>query len=625
MTAEPSTPTSAPLSVRSKLSGVANKGRILVAKSADAVFSLFSDPKKKIFLFGAGLFLGLGLVVAKLYVIQIKKGAEYKAKAVAQCQREQIEKPRRGEILDAEGRALAITADTTSCFLDPKAVENWDKVWETLSETFGLDENELQAKVDAAYSRNPGTRFLWIKRKISPEEVNALCKANVKGIGIQNEFERDYPMGNNMVNFLGFTNMDGRGMEGLELGMSSLLSGANGVKSYRVDALGRPLLRINQGSVDSLDGSNLTLTIDAVIQNIAFEALKKAVDQYHPVGAVVTILEAKTNRILAMVSLPTYDPNNKPGMSDPDCRRNRAVTDVFEPGSVMKPLVVADAIQRHAIAHNATAAWNGKPYSLQTEIDCENGHWRYIGRTITDIHGKGVLSLAEVIVNSLNIGAAKAGLDLGEKNLQQLLRDLHLGSKLNIQVPGEVSGIVTPARRWTYYSQTSVSFGHELAVTPLQLAAAFSVFANEGCYITPRLYDRIETGDGKKVEVNSEAPRRVYDAALIRDFLPVLGAVVERGTAKAACSKYYTIGGKTGTTTMIQNGHYVRDHDVASFVGVAPVGNPRITVQVSLFDPQSGGRHFGGTLAAPVCLEIVEKTLPYLGVMPDKNPEIKNP
>jgi cell division protein FtsI (penicillin-binding protein 3) len=413
---------------------------------------------------------------------------------------------------------------------------------------------------------------------------------------------RRYPQGRLAAQVVGFFNLEGRGAAGIELQFDRELQGQPGRRLVRRDAR-----QVRIADADELwlepprDGQDLELTLRLPVQFAAERALDAIEAEWQPRSAVAVVLEIGTGDILAMASRPTFDPNRY-STSDPEAWKARAITDVFEPGSTMKPFTVATALQAGTV-------------TLQTLIDCEQGTWMKFGRPIRDTHGHGRITVEEVIVNSSNIGAAKIALTLGgaSEDLRRAKRTLHgcltgcfnFGQPLGVPLPGEQAGLVRPPERWCHLDLTRVAFGYGVMVTPLQLASAYATLAGGGIYRRPRLVRAV--GDD---EQPLDLPRRRLDLCSPgRSLLEALGGVVDRGTARRMGQpEGWRLGGKTGTTRKLdpETGQYVSRY-ITSFAGVAPLEAPRYVCVIMVDDPE-GGRA-GGTVAAPAVRQVLELTL----------------
>jgi len=475
-----------------------------------------------------------------------------------------------------------------------------------LAPILGRSRRDLEADLDGRMC------FVWVKRKISPQEKKRLLAIRgLEGVGLVPEYKRVYPNGELAAQLIGFVGVDGEGLAGLELALDDFLRGTGGYVEVQRDAAGRPVAPPRPLGRPARAGSNIQLTLDVVIQSYAEEALREAWDLWAPQAAVALVIEPATGDVLAAASLPSFDPNcyqEYDSEALEAASRARYVVDWMEPGSVMKPFVLAGALDAGVVDE-------------RTRIFCENGVWLLGSRRFHDHHAYGELTAAEVIVKSSNIGAAKIGMKLGAERLYQYLRRFGFGQPTGFILPGENPGLLRPTSQWTSYSLPSICVGQEVCVNPLQLALGYCALANGGLLVRPRVVWRRQRHDGTWAERPARVVGRAVPEAIAARVRTVLCRVVEEGTGRRAKLDAWTVGGKTGTAQKPSpTGGFSHDDVVCSFVGMAPVERPRLLVVVSVDRPTRhvGGRHFGGTVAAPVVGRILERSLAYLGVTPDK-------
>ncbi|MHC4440413.1 MAG: peptidoglycan D,D-transpeptidase FtsI family protein, partial [Planctomycetota bacterium] len=456
-------------------------------------------------------------------------------------------------------------------------------------------------------SRNPG--FVKIKTTTDAGECNAAGR--IYGIGVQSEWRRHYPMENLAANVVGFTSRYNLGLEGIELKYDKELSGSAAKNFFFADVNRRPI-RAKQQEGILTNGKGIILTIDATIQQFARDELFKQYKNYQAEAAVAIVAEPKTGAILAMVSLPDFDPTDI-GTTDPNNFRSRAITDWYEPGSIIKPVTVAIALEAGAV--NKTE-----------KIFCENGNYR--GRGFGSIgeyrRGFGNLTVKEILINSSNIGMAKIGQRLGKDRLYKGLKLFGFGTKTGIELPGEVDGLLRPPSTWDGYSITRIPWGHEICVTGMQMVRAFCILANGGRLVRPFMVRAIVDNDGNITVLKRPPPPVGY---IVKPEVAkwvvteALTGVVNEGTGKRAQLEKWQVFGKTGTANIaLSDTRGFSDQDyVASFVCGAPAEDPAIVVLVSIRKPNRslGKGYTGGAVASPVAPKIIEKTLTYLGVKPD--------
>jgi cell division protein FtsI (penicillin-binding protein 3) len=457
-------------------------------------------------------------------------------------------------------------------------------------------------------------RFVRLQRAASEETAAAVRRLDIRGLCVRGEPQRRLVEGLSISQWLGYCR-DAKGVEGLERVFEKRLRGTPGVARLERDGRGRRIADSGDPDVPPRHGCDVFLTIDLRIQKIVDEALQQLHEELRPISASALVMDPWTGRILAMDSVPGLEYSDLGSLSRADALkrlRNHPAQSVYEPGSTFKPFIVATALDLGLV-------------TPETPIHCENGLWRYRSRRLRDSHPLGTLTVRGVIIHSSNIGAAKIGLKVGDRRMQQMLAALHFGRRYGVHVPAEEPGLVTPASRWTYYSTTSVPMGQEIACTPLQLLNAFCAIVNGGQLMRPYVVEQVRdpnlpnadpTDPRKGRIIGEQVPtvlRRVFTretAAAVRD---MLAGVVEEGTAKRIRNTKYTIGGKTGTASKRDpNGRgYAADKYVASFVGYAPVESPRIAVLVMVDEPPKG-QHYGGRAAAPTVGRIVDRTLSIL-------------
>ena len=492
----------------------------------------------------------------------------------------------RGKIKDRRGEILAGSSPVASVWVNPSVVEITEKQKLALAKLLDMKVASLDQKVS-----NKQKEFIYIKRRIAPdlaEQVNAL---DIAGVYLEREYKRFYPAGDVTSHVVGFTGVDGNGQEGLELVRNDALAGQAGQRRVIKDRAGQIVEELEVVREPS-DGDELTLSIDRRIQYLVFRELSKAIEQYKAKAGSAVVLDAKTGEVLAMVNFPTYNPNNPINIKGKT--RNRALTDVFEPGSTMKPVTAAAALE-----------FGG--YLTTTTVDTAPGYMKIGPATIHDTHSYAELTVAEVVKKSSNVGSAKIALSLDKKKLWNVFNQLGFGEKTDIGFPGEVRGKVRDYKTWRPIEQATMSYGHGISVTLLQLARAYTVFANDG-----------ELKPVSLVKLD-KAPigQPVFSASVAKSVKDMLELVVqEGGTGTKAQVAGYRIAGKTGTAHKLGANGYERDKYVGSFVGLAPASNPRLIMAVMIDEPTSG-QYYGGTVAAPVFSSVMSEVLRLLAVPQD--------
>jgi cell division protein FtsI (penicillin-binding protein 3) len=503
----------------------------------------------------------------------------------------------RGKITDRYGELLAISSPVESVWANPSDVKINANQTKKIAGLLGLKIDVVNKKL-AKSERE----FVYLKRRVSPELAAEVMKLGVPGVYLQREYKRYYPAGEVTAHLVGFTGIDDQGQEGFELTMNKTLSGKSGSRKVIKDRAGHIIEDLEAVKVPQ-DGHDVVLSIDRRIQYLAHRELAKAVDKYKAKAGAAIVLDAKTGEVLAMANVPTYNPNNPVNIQGKS--RNRAITDVFEPGSTMKTVTAAAALE------------SGK-YQPDTKIQTAPGYMTIASATIHDAHPHGVLTVAEVIQKSSNVGAAKMALALDRQYLWGVFNLIGFGTKTRIGFPGEASGRLRDYKTWRPIEQATMSYGHGISVTLLQLARSYTVFANDGELKPVSLLKLKDIPVGTQVfSANT--------AHYVKDMLEMV--VLPGGTALKAQVAGYRVAGKTGTTHKLSPaGGYEKDKYVGSFVGMAPASNPRLIMAVMIDDPSSG-EYYGGTVAAPVFSAVMADALRMLAVpqdAPNDNVVIQN-
>lgn len=570
--------------------------------------------------------IGLGGFVNSAYRVQVEDHKQWEETAENQRQRRLHIEPKRGGIYDRNGAALAASVEVPSISgdvvemlrgVDGQNAQNQAlvEIAQILGKTFGMDPSEVHQKIATR------RRFVWLKRRVTAEEAQAVRDLGdakkvsrvVKGLAVEGEGRRYYPGRELAGPVLGFVAPDGFGKDGLELSLDDELRGhVEEVRGLR-DRSGRLIFSEGTNDEAAMAGHDLTLAIDQAIQRVAEKELDTAFRTYETKGASLVVMDPSTGDILALASVPGYNPNDY-GEADADARRDRAVTDRFEPGSVMKVFTIAAAL----------AAGTVKPTE---SIFCEHGTYQLGNVTIHDTHENDWLTVTQVLAKSSNIGALKIGLGLGEPGLYGAYRKFGFGEPTGLPIPGEASGVLRPkGRPWFEVETANASFGQGISVTSVQLATAMSAIANGGKVMEPILVRKVTDAKGGVIKEWSPRVRReAVPAATAKMVSEMLTAVVEEGgTGVEAAMQGFRVAGKTATAQKVDpaTGKYSEDHYTASFVGFVPAEKPRLVVAVVLDDPMIG--HYGGDLAGPVFRRVAEASLRYLGVPPSNaKPAVK--
>lgn len=495
----------------------------------------------------------------------------------------------RGSIVDRNGDELAISVPVETVWADPKIIMDnnalaMTKHWQALADVLGKDVKKLTTRV----IRNSSKRFVYLERKISPAMATYIRELKIPGIHLRKESKRFYPTGEISAHIVGFTNIDDKGIEGVERVYDEILTGKGGNKRFRKDAQGR---KIEILSVEkSQAAQNVTLTIDQRIQAIAYKELKGAVQAFKATSGSVIVADIHTGEILAMTNSPSYNPNNR-SHTAMHRFRNRAITDIYEPGSTMKPLTVLTALEFGSADAN-------------TIIDTSPGWMRLGGRRVNDPINRGQLSIEDILVHSSNMGTAKLALSVPKNFLLDKFFDAGFAESTGTDLIGESTGMMHDRQRWSKFELATLSFGYGLAITPMQLARFYATLANGGLKREFSIVKRDNPPRGERVfsKKNSQA------------ITAMLEAVVDEHVQKAKVDGY-RVGGKTGTSFKAVAGGYGNDY-VGLFAGVAPITNPKVVVVVVINDP-GGDLYHGGDVAAPVFSRVMKGALRVLNIAPD--------
>lgn len=531
-------------------------------------------------LIGFAVLAGRGVYLQSLnkHFLQEKGEARYSRALKLQAHR--------GKITDRHGELLAISSPVESVWASPPDVVIDSEKTKKLAQLLNLKPADITKKF-----ANNTREFVYLKRRLSPELANNVMQLKIPGVYLQREYKRYYPAGEVTAHLVGFTGIDDQGQEGFELTMNDALSGIAGSRRVLKDRAGHIIEDLEAVKVPR-DGQDITLSIDRRIQYLAHRELAKAVETYQAKAGAAIMLDAKTGEVLAMVNVPTYNPNNPVNIQGKT--RNRSITDVFEPGSTLKPVTAAAAIDAGL-------------YTPETKIQTAPGTMTIGRATIHDAHPHGILTVSEVIQKSSNVGSAKMALALDRQYLWGVFNQLGFGAKTRIGFPGEASGRLRDFKTWRPIEQATMSYGHGISLTLLQLVRAYTVFANQGELKPVSLLKLTEAPVGTRVFSEKTA-------LAIKDMLE--SVVLPGGTALRAQVAGYRVAGKTGTTHKLGEHGYEKSKYVGSFVGFAPASNPRLIMAVMIDEPSSG-QYYGGTVAAPVFSKVMTDTLRMLAVPQD--------
>lgn len=548
------------------------------------------------------MLLWCGVITGRLVTLQIIRYGEFTQRAARQQMRTVEVSPRRGVIYDRNGHELAMTIAVDSAFAIPSEIPDQATAARLLGKILNVAPQEMLAKLEASRS------FVWVGRKLEPEQASRIRALNLRGVYFQKETKRFYPKRELAAQVLGYVGMDDEGLGGIEKEFEDQLSGKPGKMYVSIDARQKSLGRIERAPEP---GSNLVLTIDEKLQYIAERELQRAVDETRAQAGTVVIQNPRTGEILALASLPTFNPNVF-RKSNPQAMKNRAVSDIYEPGSTFKIVTLSAALEEKLTTPNEV-------------IDCQNGAINVFGRTVHDHKPFGALTVSQVLQQSSDVGAIKLGLRLGDERMDKYIRSFGFGAQTGIELPGETRGIAKPASRWTKSSIGSIAMGQEIGVNALQVASMVSTIANDGVYTPPRIVAGTFTAKGgtaQTVTFKPGAQHRVVSQMTSAQMKQMLEDTVLFGTGKKAILDGYTSAGKTGTAQKIDpaTGRYSKWAYVASFAGFAPVQNPAITVVAIIDSPLKG--HHGGDVGGPLFNRVAQSALAYLNVPHDA--DVKN-
>lgn len=498
----------------------------------------------------------------------------------------------RGRITDRNGNLLAVSTPMKSIWALPSDAKNMtNEQKENLAKLLEMTTREIDQKI--ATDKN----FVYLKRQISPEIAQMIADLKIKGIHQEKSYKRFYPNGEITAHIVGFTDVNDKGQEGVELAFDKDLPGKSGSRKVIRDRRGN-IIEDVQAMTPPLDGKEINLSIDSKIQYVAYSELLEAIKIHKAKAGSAIVVNAQSGEILALVNYPTYNPNDRGRLSGEQLR-NRAVTDSFEPGSTLKPFTVALALDKGIFNYNSL-------------IDTSPGRMTIGTATISDSHANGLLTVAQVIQKSSNIGTSKISLRLQPKEMWEMFDNLGFGKSPNLGFPGESKGRVRPYKNWRPIEQATMSYGHGIAVSVVQLAKAYTAFARRG-EVIPLTLEKQNASNLATLQ-----GQKIYSDQTVREMRAMLElATGPGGTSPLAQIPGYRIGGKTGTAYKIEAGGYVKKY-ITSFIGLAPIDDPKLIVGVVIDEP-NGGTHYGGTVAGPVFAKIMGSSLKMIGIQPDES------
>ncbi|MGK2905635.1 MAG: penicillin-binding protein [Desulfuromonadales bacterium] len=554
----------------------------------------------RIRLIGAVFVLGFVLVAMRGFDLQVLQEEQWGERAERQHQKVIPLTPQRGTIFDSNGKELAVSVDVDSIYVEPRKLEDRALAAKKLAKVLDISAREVSAKLKG------NSNFVWLKRQVSPSQSQSIKAMELKGVGMIKEPRRFYPNANIAGHLLGFTGLDPKGLEGLELEYDKMILGRGGYLVMERDALGRGIGTGIPQVQGATRGHDLFLTIDKNLQYIAERELADGLRRTEAKAGTVVMLEPSTGKVLALASYPEYNPNAY-NRYKPYQWRNRVICDSFEPGSTFKIFLMAAALNEAVI-------------TTKQKIDCENGKFRVGGKDIHDHKRYQKLTPAEIIKYSSNIGAAKIGKMLERQTFYSYIKDFGFGDRTGIDLPGEVVGLLRPPDKWFEVDLAAISFGQGISATPIQLVAATAAIANGGYLMEPYVVDRVVDSQGQVTRQNQpHVVRKVIAGDVARIVTQMMEMTTEEGgTATSATVPGFRVAGKTGTAQKVDavTGGYSADKWVTSFVGFLPAEAPRLVMLVTIDEPKVG--HYGGLTAAPVFSRIAAQAMQSLKVAPNQ-------
>ena len=556
--------------------------------------------KRRLVVAAAVLLAWSAAIEARLVYLQVFQHDELLSRAERQQMRTVAAPAKRGEILDRAGRVLAYSVDAESIYAVPTEIDDPGKAADALCDA--LDDCAPKERQVLAERIRKGRSFVYVRRQASPDQARRVSELQLEGVGFMKENRRFYPNKELAAHLLGYVGLDNSGLGGIEATYDSLIKGRAGTVLIQTDARRHAFSRTEKLPTA---GATLELTIDQYLQHIVERELKVGVEENRAASGSAVVMDPATGEILALANVPTFNPNSFRQFPEAQ-RRNRAIQDLYEPGSTFKIVTASGALEQNLV----------HPDDL---INVAGGSIRFGSRVIHDTHDYGVLSFTDVIVKSSNVGAIRVGLKLGPERLSAYVKRFGFGRASSRDFPGESPGIVWDASKLTDSALASVSMGYQVGVTPLQMAAAVSAVANGGELIEPRVV-RAVVRDGKRLQVPRRVVRRAITASAAAEMTAMMEGVVERGTATFAQIPGYTIAGKTGTANKLVGGRYSSSEYNASFVGFVPSRKPAFTIVVVIDSPRGPNGHFGGPVSAPIFQRIADAALRQRGIGQSINP-----
>ncbi len=540
--------------------------------------------------------LGFGVLFARAVHLQLLPEHDFLEEEGKARHLRVVEMPAyRGMILDRNGELLAVSTPVYSVWTNPREISNSHDSIREVASVLGLDVDSLLKKV-----REKSTRqFLYVKRQVDPDQAERLKRANITGVYLQREYRRYYPTAEVSSHVLGFTNIDDKGLEGIEFAYDQWLRGQAGAKRVIKDRLSRVVEDVEAIRIPQ-SGQNVVLGLDRKVQYLAYRELKSGLVRHGARSASAVMIESRTGEVIAMANVPSYNPNNRKGYLR-HTYRNRAVTDVFEPGSTIKPFTIAAALE-------------SDHYSPHTLVDTTPGKYVVRNHAIRDIRNYGQLTVSDIILKSSNVGATKVGMTISPDNLWAIFNDIGIGQSTGSGFPGEAVGRLKNFQDWYEVERATLAFGYGMSMTTLQLAHAYAVLASGGKKLPVSMLHGSEFGS------DPHPSQRIFSLRTAEQVRAMLTAVVsDEGTGARAAISGYSVAGKTGTVHKFKKGGYEKDKYLSLFAGMAPASDPRLVLVVVVNEP-GRGIYFGGQVAAPIFSRIMGGALRILNIPPDKVP-----
>jgi cell division protein FtsI/penicillin-binding protein 2 len=604
---------------------------------------------RRLVLLAAILVIVFGALGGRLVWIQVVRHDHYREIAERNTQRVFFTEPRRGDILDARQNPLATSVPVKRLFANPRLIGPYStQVAHVLAPLLQWDEAQLAQRLRPAVRTNASgvlvtnsyvnlkrklTLEQWLQvtqnlarlsfdsggQKLTREQRSFLRNLRLHSVYAADDQQRIYPSGALAAHVLGFVQEEERefndksvieiaGKDGIEAWLNEPMAGVRGWRVTQTDRRRQEVVGFREQNVEPRPGFNVVLTLDLVIQAMVERELTEVMKKHTPVSASAIVMRPRTGEILALAALPNYDPN-RPGDAPADSRRNRVISDIMEPGSTFKIVVVSGALDDGLV-------------SLQDTFDCEQGSFHFMGRTLRDHERYGVLTVERIITKSSNIGSAKIGIRMGAQKLYDRMRGFGFGARTGVTLPGEVAGIVHPFQRWDGLAISRIPMGHAVSVTPLQMMMAMCAIANEGRLMKPMLVQRLQESGGRVfAEYPPQMVRQAISPAAAREMVKALKTVTTKdGTGFKAALEQYLVAGKTGTAEKPGLGGYLPGKYVASFIGFFPADEPEVCIGVFLDEPQNG--YYGGQTAAPCFKNMAEQIAKYLSIRPDREEKL---